>query len=357
VRANQFPSSTLQKFRLPATWGVIAVYALAWGFVWLLLDMPRMYSAWGELLLQVVTVAAQVALAPLPWLWTGDDRPKAAPLRGLVQAVLWNLAWIGLVMGSVFALFPGTVGGLPPMQLHWFGHRLDCPPQLVLMLVNFPLAMILGWFLAEKERAEAAHRELRALADQARLQALQAQLNPHSLFNILGGLAELVREDPLAAEDALVCLTGMYRTLTRHGSALTAPLRAERTLLEQYLEIEDMRLGKRLDLEWRWPAWADSLELPPLLLQPLVENAIKHGIAPDPEGGAVRIEVARAAGALVLTVANTGQPLADGAPEGTGLGNLRQRLALLGPLQPSFELFRDGQWTLARLTLAWRWDA
>ena len=87
-----------------------------------------------------------------------------------------------------------------------------------------------------------------------------------------------------------------------------------------------------------------------------MENAIKHGIAPDPEGGVVRIEVRRGERELVLVVANTGQPMVPGGPEGTGLGNLRQRLALLGRLKPTFSLARDGDWTVARLTLAWRWD-
>jgi LytS/YehU family sensor histidine kinase len=255
-----------------------------------------------------------------------------------------------------FTFFPGGAAAPPPFRAHFLGRSFQCPPQWALLLLNFPLALMLGWFLAEKERAEASERDLRALADQARAQALQAQLNPHALFNILGGMAELVHEDPLAAEEALVGLTDLYRTLTRHSAALAAPLKAERGLLEQYLEIEDMRLGKRLDLQWAWPAWADALDLPPLLLQPLVENAIKHGIAPDPAGGIVRIEVRRGERELVLSVANTGQPMRPGGPEGTGLGNLRQRLALLGRFKPAFTLARDGDWTVARLTLAWRWD-
>jgi hypothetical protein len=356
MRAQAFPSSTLQKFRIPATWGAIAVYGLAWSCIRLLLEMPNLYSPWGEFVLQFVFIGAQVALAPLPWLWTGDDRPQAPPLRGLAQAIPWNLVWIALVLGVAFTFFPGGATAPPPFKVHFLGRTFQCPPQWALLLLNFPLALMLGWFLADKERAEASERDLRALADQARAQALQAQLNPHALFNILGGMAELVHEDPLAAEDALVGLTDLYRTLTRHSAALAAPLQAERGLLEQYLEIEDMRLGKRLDLQWAWPAWADALELPPLLLQPLVENAIKHGIAPDPAGGIVRIEVRRGERELVLSVANTGQPMVPGGPEGTGLGNLRQRLALLGRFQPAFTLARDGDWTVARLTLAWRWD-
>jgi len=175
------------------------------------------------------------------------------------------------------------------------------------------------------------------------------------LFNVLGGLTELVHEDPDAAESALVALIQMYRELTPHGVALAAPLRDERRILEHYLDIEEIRLGKRLEVAWEWPAWADRLELPPLLLQPLVENAIKHGIAPLPEGGAVRIAVERKPGRLTLSVANNGVPIDVRASEGTGIGNLRERLSLMPERDPRLDLFVEDGWTVVSLNLAWRW--
>ena len=357
MRARQFLASTVNKFQLPATWGVILIYGGTWAGVRLLVDVPQLFSPWAEFLIPFVGVAAQVALAPLPWLWTGDDRPRTPPLRGLLQAFPWNLFWTGLLVGALFLVNPHTCGSPPQVRLHLPGGSVFLRPQWGLFMLNLPLALILGWFLAEKECAETAERELRSLAGEARAQALQAQLNPHVLFNILGGLAELVHEDPDAAEQALVDLTGLYRHLTRHGAAMTASLRNERDLLERYLEIEEMRLGRRLEQAWEWPAWADDLELPPLLLQPLVENAIKHGIAPETEGGILRVAVTRGPACLVLSVANTGKPLEPGHRDGTGLGNLRQRLELLPQLRPGFELVQDGAWTVARLTLAWRWPS
>jgi LytS/YehU family sensor histidine kinase len=276
-------------------------------------------------------------------------------VRGLLQAVPWNLFWIIALAGLLLAGGFGQVWNQSHQGIHPHPHALPVHPVWGFFFLNFPLALILGWFLADKERAEASERELKALADQTRAQVLQAQLNPHVLFNVLGGLTELVREDPDAAEEALVGLIEMYRQLTLHGSALTAPLRSERNLIERYLEIEEIRLGKRLELEREWPPWADELALPPLLLQPLVENAIKHGIAPHPQGGTIRLSVSRNRDHLVLSVANSGMPLKEERREGTGLGNLRQRLALLADFKPALDLSQDGEWTTAKLSLVWEW--
>ncbi len=221
--------------------------------------------------------------------------------------------------------------------------------EFMLFLLNLPFAMVLGWFLADKERAESTEAELLERARQSQLLALQAQLHPHALYNTLGGLAELVHEDPDAAEEAIVGLVEMLRLLTRQSGASELPLGQERALLKHYLGIEEIRLGARLQVKWDWPEWADALKLPPLLLLPLVENAIKHGIAAHPEGGTLRIGVARTTRDLVFRVANTGQPFQPGQAEGTGLHHLRERLALTPHLDASLELRAEDGWTLAEL--------
>lgn len=225
------------------------------------------------------------------------------------------------------------------------------PQELKLLLLNLPFAMIVGWFLAEKERAESKERELAALARDAHAKALQSQLHPHTLYNTLSGLTELVHEDPDAAEEALIALMELLRTLTRHAAAKELPLAQERTLVRHFLRIEEIRLGPRLTVAWTWPDWADALVLPPLLLQPLVENAIKHGIAPCPEGGALKISVFKAGLQLVFRVANTGQPLNEEHREGVGLLNLRERLSLMERLSPTLDLRTEEKWTVAELRL------
>ena len=185
----------------------------------------------------------------------------------------------------------------------------------------------------------------------SRSRALQSQLEPHVLYNALNGLAELVHDDPPAAEEMIARLADLYRMLTHHGEAERVPLMKEKLLVETYLAMEQMRLGERLRTSWDWPPWADAVLLPPLFLQPLVENAVKHGLSPCEAGGDLRISVAREGGVLALAVANTGRPLEPGAREGVGLANLKARLELWTESQGSFTLEQDGAWTLA--TLRW----
>ena len=352
MRFRDFPATTLHKFRTPSTWGAIFAYGLFWTALRFMTDLPRGLSLGAELLLPFLTLGGNVALAPLPWLWTGDARKQAPPLRGFLQSLPWNTLWLLALTWVLIALAPIPVGSRHQIHLSILGQHYLLRPEWGLFLFNYPFALILGWFLADKERAEASERELKILADRTRAQALQAQLNPHVLFNVLGGLTELVHEDPDAAEEALVGLVDMYRDLMKHGTALKDPLKQERALLKRYLGIEAIRLGERLQVQWDWPDWADALELPPLLLQPLVENAIKHGIAPATEGGRLRVEVQRSQSSLIVRVANTGLPLRADYHEGTGLGNLRERLDLLGSPPEALRLYREGEWTVAELSLA-----
>ena len=349
MRLQDFPPSTLKKFRKPSTWAAILVFCGIWSLLRAMIDLPGDMSSWADFLMSAILLIGHVGLAPLAWQWTGDGRPRASPLRGLVQALPWNLLWLLAVMGLVVLFVPLH---RPDNHPHLFLHRFPMRQEWGILLFNYPSALLFGWFLADKESAEASVKEWQALADRTRAQALQAQLNPHVLFNVLSGITELVHEDPEAAEEALVGLVEMYRQLMTHGRALRAPLAKERALLTRYLGIEEIRLGDRLEVRWLWPDWADALEVPPLLLQPLVENAVKHGIAPSPRGGMIRIEVARQADRLQLLVANDGQPLNPDFRAGVGLGNLKERLALLPGLDPRLELCQDGAWVCARLSLA-----
>jgi hypothetical protein len=356
MRLRDFPATTARKFRTSTTWGAILVFGLLWTGFRLVTDLPRGGNPAMELVVPFAFVTGCVALGPIPWLWTGDRRRQAPPARGLLQALPWNALWLWAMVQLVALAAPLGPGPQHRVQLVVGRLRLDLMPQWGLFFFSYPMALILGWFLADKERAEASERELQALADRTRIQALQAQLTPHALFNVLAAITELVHEDPDAAEEALVSLVELYRALTRHGSAAQVPLREERALIRRYLDIEAIRLGDRLQVEWDWPSWADELRVPPLLLQPLVENAIKHGIAPATGGGRLRIRAGRERDALVLEVANTGQPLAPEPVPATGLGNLEARLRLMPRLEPGFSLRQEGGWVTARLALAWNWN-
>jgi hypothetical protein len=353
---QDLPGSMAHRLRKRSLWTAMSLYFLCWEVLKRMWPQPRLLLGPWEEASGVLVTFCLMGLAPLPWQWTGDARRRAGIARGLVQALAWNALWLGALVALQTALLPAPQGpaqSLFPMRL--LGLRL--PPETGIMIGNYPLALIFGWFMAAQEASEAETAVSRALADQARIQALQAQLHPHTLFNVLSGLTELVHEDAETAEEALVQLIELYRMLMGQAAAGTLPLARERELIERFLAIMELRLGSRLAVHWDWAPWADPLELPPFLVYPLVENAIKHGIAPNKEGGIVRVEAARAGNRLELLVADNGRPLKADAPHGVGLGNLRERLGLLSSLDPRLELRQEGEWVAARLSLAWRWSS
>ena len=356
MRLQELSVSLAHRLRKRSLWSAMTLYFLCWEALKRMWPQPRLLLGPGEEVSGVLVTFCLMCLAPLAWQWTGDARRRAGIPRGLVQALAWNALWLGALVALQTALLPAPTGpfhSMFPMRL--LGLRL--PPETGIMIGNYPLALIFGWFMASQEASEADAAASRELADQARIQALQAQLHPHTLFNVLSGLTELVHEDAETAEEALVQLIELYRMLMGQAAAGSQPLARERELIERFLAIMELRLGSRLQVRWDWAPWADPLELPPFLVYPLVENAIKHGIAPSKRGGTVRVEAARADGRLQLLVADNGRPLKADAPNGVGLRNLKERLGLLAALDPHLDLRQEGEWVTARLSLAWRWSA
>jgi two-component system, LytTR family, sensor kinase len=183
-----------------------------------------------------------------------------------------------------------------------------------------------------RDREVRAARLESALA-RAQLRALQAQLQPHFLFNTLNTIASLIPEDPAAAEEMVESLSDLLRTALRDGGRDEITLAQEIELLDQYLRIQERRFQDRLRVERVLLPGLDGALVPPLLLQPLVENAIKHGVGSRPEGGTVTVRSERRDGTLLLTVEDDGpgfSPQAQAAaPAGLGLPNTRARLEQL----------------------------
>jgi LytS/YehU family sensor histidine kinase len=159
---------------------------------------------------------------------------------------------------------------------------------------------------------------------------LQAQIEPHFLFNTLANLAVLIRSDPARAERLLGDLIAWLRATLQRTREADSTLGDEIELLRRYLDILGLRLGPRLRVAFDVPPALLSRPFPLLLLQPLVENAVTHGIEPQVEGGELRIAAGEADGRLRLTVSDTGAGLgAGGAGAGFGLESVRQRLGAL----------------------------
>jgi two-component system sensor histidine kinase AlgZ len=172
-------------------------------------------------------------------------------------------------------------------------------------------------------------------ATTARLTELQARIRPHFLFNTLNTAIALVREEPERAESILEDLAELFRhALAEQGASAT--LTQEIALARHYLQIEQARFGERLRVQWQLDDAAGSATLPPLLLQPLVENAVKHGVEPSDTGAEIRISTQRRGATAVIKVTNT-VPAGQG-PRGHGLAlaNVRDRLSLLHDLQGTF---------------------
>ncbi len=183
---------------------------------------------------------------------------------------------------------------------------------------------------------------------EARLAELQSRIRPHFLFNTLNSAIALVRAEPARAEALLEDLSELFR------SALADPLQQvtlahELHLAQRYMAIEQVRFGERLRVHWALDPAAGEARLPPLVLQPLVENAVKHGVEPSATGADIRITTERRGDAVVIKVANTMPGGAGAAGNGLALANVGERLALVHDLQASFRYgVADGVF-LARL--------
>lgn len=176
----------------------------------------------------------------------------------------------------------------------------------------------------------------------ARLSELQARIQPHFLFNTLNSAIALVREDPARAEAILEDLSDLFRhALTEQGESVT--LAEEVALARRYLAIEEVRFGERLRVEWAIDPAAGAAKVPPLFLQPLVENAVKHGVEPSATGAEVKVSTQRRGGSVVIKVTNT-VPAGQGRPgHGVAQDNVRDRLRLLHDVEAQFRtVLKDG---------------
>ena len=171
-------------------------------------------------------------------------------------------------------------------------------------------------------------RALTPAIAEARIQALQARIRPHFLYNSINAVLSLIRSDPRGAERALEDMADLFRVLMADNRSL-APISEEVSLARQYLAIESIRLGERLRVSWKTDTMPADALVPPLVLQPLVENAVYHGIEPSPAGGEIAIDIGRAGSQLHMTLTNPIPAASRQAPGNKmAIANIRERLQL-----------------------------
>ena len=198
-----------------------------------------------------------------------------------------------------------------------------------------------------------AVEQIRAELAEAELRALRAQIHPHFLFNTLNSIAALIHQDPAAAEDTLTRLAEVFRYTLQASEREHSALADELGFLRSYLEIERTRFGERLTVHERIEPGLEATPVPSLLLQPLVENAVRYAVAPRTEGGTVSLSVERRGETLVIEVGDDGPGLTEAATTGNGFGlrSVRERLELAGPPHALEILTGPGAGTRVRVTL------
>jgi two-component system sensor histidine kinase AlgZ len=318
---------------LLASKGRITLYLL----VWLLLAgmLGYLLSFTGQLpLLEAEGLAlplglfyALVCLAPwyLCRVLPLSQLPKLL-LNHTAAAIVAALLWI--VLAKVVAL------GLSRRFAH-LDERFS--PQLPLLfgigILLYLLAVALHYVLLSVEsskEAETREQAARTMAKEAELRALKAQINPHFLFNSLNSISALATVDGVRAREMCLKLSDFLRSTLSLGEKRSISLRDELALAKAYLDVEQVRFGARLKVELETEAGCDDCIVPPLFLQPLVENAVKHGIAGLVDGGTIRLEAHCRNGRLHVKIDNEFDPESPAARRtGLGLQNVRSRLRAL----------------------------
>lgn len=345
----------------------------------------RQYLFWGGLMFALYTAFAVLSAVgthvsevgmdhPIEWLPLFRQEFKDWYACGLLSlGVLWfcnhnplepnqTRRWVlshiaaSLVFCCIYALFAswwiaGEKSVMHPGKILTFSYLLKqvgihyCLMNMIMYwLVVFAH---LGWTYHKRfHERELQNAELKRELTEARLSALRMQLNPHFLFNTLHAVSALIHDNPEGADRVVARLSELLRLSLDQSRPQEVPLTEELNFLERYLEIEQTRFAERLKIDKQVDSEAEQALVPFLILQPLVENAIRHGIEPRAEAGHLGISAQRKNGTLELRVTDNGVGLGStacpAATEGIGLSNTRSRLQHLYGKQFRFEL-TDGQ--------------
>ena len=267
--------------------------------------------------------------------WIGYRYAKTHPRFVLViyAAAIFTTATCGCLVGALLLQF----AGINPADFYWSEVKYSLP---ICLVITFIVGLSITSFETLRHRLQDATLELRTrqmeqerankLLVEARLSSLESRIHPHFLFNALNSISSLIPSDPKRAEDTVGKLASLLRFSISANQSSLVPLAQELKIVRDYLDIEATRFGRRLHYEISVPDSLGDLKVPPLALQTLVENSVKHAVAQRSQPSSIQINGTRRDSRLALTVSDDGPgfSLADITPD-HGLGNLVGRLELL----------------------------
>jgi two-component system sensor histidine kinase AlgZ len=311
----------------------IFIYLVAWAFIAILLGAivtPKTGALWIEtaaitvpicLLYGFVCLSSWYLCRRIPFRYT--DFVKLAGTH-LAAAAIASVVWVetGALVAMALGAFPYFEGA----EERYASHQ---PTLFLAGALLFLLAVAFNYLLIAEEESQRAERnalEAQVLAREAELKVLRAQIDPHFLFNSLNSINALISADPNAARRMCLLLADFLRGCLKLGSSELIPFREELKLAFHYLDLEKVRLGARLAIECEIDPDCEECLVPPLILQPLVENAVTHGISQIVAGGTLRIEATRLGDFFRIVLEN---PFEEGASKngaGVGINNVRMRL-------------------------------
>ena len=312
----------------------LALYLAAWLPVVALLTVVMVMTGWGgwqqSLLFIFPMVVVFAFLCLSAWyscraMPLGDERAEMTLLTHLAAAALSALLWVGMAWALAEGFQRSTLyAGEAGLTAEHTGIIF------IAGLLLYLLSVAIHYLFAAAEASRAAERralEAEVAARDAELLALKAQLNPHFLFNSLNSVASLTATDPAGARDMCIQLGDYLRGTLKEGGSDLQPFEEELAQVRRFLRVESVRYGDRLQVVEEVGDDCLAVRVPPLILQPLVENALKHGIAELVEGGEIRIGARCSDEFLTVWVENPMDPESTSrSGAGVGLANVRHRL-------------------------------
>jgi LytS/YehU family sensor histidine kinase len=336
------------KWAFSCLWPNVAVAVTA-----AVLVLANRISSAGELWRYLVYALAYANVVALLAVLVFGVLAKAPPVRKLSLApvfavCIFVLVPVGCLLVHALLLAAGVVTPDRFWEEYFVSLRLTLPPAVLFGLGALTHASLRERLAATERRLhekEVAEERALKLAAEARLRSLESRIHPHFLFNTLNSISALIVSDPARAERIVGRLAALLRSSLETGDRRLIPLREELTIVESYLEIEVARFGDKLRRSLEAPAGLMDAGVPPMSVQALVENAVKHGIAARAAGGEVRVTARAEHGSIRIEVRDSGPGFDLGSiPAGHGLDNLVERLeALFGEQARLNAVRRDGE--------------